>query len=405
MQQNNLNSLTILFVANRFPFPPHRGDKLKIFNLAKRLAQNHKLILITFTQDKEDLENVHALDRIFDKVITIHLPKYKSILNCFRIFIGDKSPLQVLYFRSKLFRKKLKEVLKEENIDVVHVQHLRMSQYVNELKGYPKILDLPDAFSLYWERRVHRAKNSVERLFNSFELKRVVKYEKIMLNFDNCLACSTEDVTYLNKLHGFNHLKVFPNGVDLSTFKSNGHDYSQNNVLLFTGNMNYAPNVDAVLYFAKDIFPLLQKQFSDLRFVIAGQKPVEAVLGLAGNGVEVTGFVEHMADWYKKATIVVAPLRFGAGTQNKVLEAMAMGVPVVCSKIGFEGLGIKSGEGVFLGENKDSFSEHIQALLLDANLRKKTGELGKEVVKSKFDWDSLATLLDNYLTQVVHGKS
>ncbi len=397
--------MTILFVANRFPFPPHRGDKLKIFNLAKRLAHEHRLILITFTQDKEDLDNIHALDRIFDKVITIHLPKYKSILNCFRVFIGDKSPLQVLYFRSKLFSKKLREVLKEEEIDVVHVQHLRMSQYVNELKDYPKILDLPDAFSLYWERRVHRAKNSVERLFNSFELKRVVKYEKIMLKFDNCLACSTEDVAYLNKLHGFNHLKVFPNGVDLSTFKSNGHDYTQNNVLLFTGNMNYAPNVDAVLYFAKDIFPLLQKQFPNLRFVIAGQKPVEAVLNLAGNGVEVTGFVENMADWYKQAAIVVAPLRFGAGTQNKVLEAMAMGVPVVCSKIGFEGLGITSGEGAFLGENMKSFADQIKALMLDVDLRQKTGELGKEVVRSKFDWDSLATLLNNYLTIVAHGKN
>jgi glycosyltransferase involved in cell wall biosynthesis len=209
----------------------------------------------------------------------------------------------------------------------------------------------------------------------------------------------------LNKLHGFNHLKVFPNGVDLSTFKSNGHDYTQNNVLLFTGYMNYAPNVDAVLYFAKDIFPLLQKQFPNLRFVIAGQKPVEAVLNLAGNGVEVTGFVENMADWYKKAAIVVAPLRFGAGTQNKVLEAMAMGVPVVCSKIGFEGLGITSGEGAFLGENMNSFADQIKTLILDVELRQKTGELGKEVVRSKFDWDSLATLLNNYLTILAHGKN
>lgn len=397
--------MTILFVANRFPYPPFRGDKLKIYNLARRLAKNHRLILVTFTQDEQDKTHLDKLNNVFDRVETIHLPQWKSVLACSRFWF-DNSPLQVLYFRSNAFRELLSRVVTEEKPDVAHVQHLRMSQYHKQLQGIHAILDLPDAFSLYWKRRVENATNVFHKLFNKMELKRVVKYEKILADFQMCLACSKEDVAFLENQHKLTNIRVFPNGVDLETFSSKGgHDYSQNKVLLFTGNMNYAPNVDAVDYFVKDIFPAILKKHPYTRFVIAGQNPVPSVLSLASEIIEVTGFVEDISVYYNQAAIVVAPLRFGAGTQNKVLEALAMGVPVVCSNIGFDGLGIASGEGAFMETDKLQFINRVCELIDNQELRKSTGEIGKEIIRTKFDWNALSKQLEKYMEELHNGKN
>jgi glycosyltransferase involved in cell wall biosynthesis len=133
----------------------------------------------------------------------------------------------------------------------------------------------------------------------------------------------------------------------LTPFKTSGQDYSINSVLLFTGNMDYAPNVDAVGYFAKEILPRIVEVLPNIKFIIAGQRPVKSVLELKSNTIEITGFIPELSVMYQQAAVVVSPLRFGAGTQNKVLEAMAMGIPVVSGNIGFNGLEIENGEGVF----------------------------------------------------------
>ena len=134
-------------------------------------------------------------------------------------------------------------------------------------------------------------------------------------------------------------------------------------------------------------------------FIIAGQRPIDKVLALAnGQDIEVTGFIPELQTMYNSASIVVAPLRFGAGTQNKVLEAMAMGIPVVCSNIGFQGLGIADGDGAFMRTNASTFASTVNLLLSDEALRKSTGNKGFEAIANNFSWEKIAALLDNYLS-------
>ncbi len=392
--------MKILFLANRTPYPPYRGDKLKIFNLAKRLNARHELHLLTFAQTAEDYTYRQELEKIFHKVHFIPLPKWKSVLNCVAALWSSK-PLQVLYFNSAEMRRSAAKLLAEEQFDAVHVQHLRMSPYLADITDTPRILDMPDAFSLYWKRRVESATNPVVRLFNSMEQKRVERYEpKVMGRYNLSLVCSAEDLGYLKDKHHISSIALLPNGVDLDTFAAKDHDYSHNKTLLFTGNMDYAPNVDAVQYFVQDILPLIHKRHPQAEFIIAGQRPVKKVSDLASDKIKVTGFIKDLAAMYNQASVVVAPLRFGAGTQNKVLEAMAMGVPVVCSHIGFKGLGIESGEGAIMRQSPAEFAEAVCQLLSDEKQRAIVGQKGAVVIRNGFGWDSIAVRLEQYLQQV-----
>lgn len=391
--------MKFLFFANRVPYPPYRGDKLKIYNLAKRLSKSHELHLLAFAQSKEDYQYKAELEKIFTKVHFVYLPRWRSALNCISA-LWDSKPLQVLYFNSAAMRRKLNEVLSTDKYDAIHVQHLRLSPYLANKKDIPRILDMPDAFSMYWERRMNMQKNPVLKVFETIEQKRVFHYEEIMKEYNLSLVCSPEDKEYLTEKHHIDNIDLLPNGVDLDIFKYQNHDYSHNHTLLFTGNMDYAPNVDAVCYFVNEILPLVRVSHPDVKFVIAGQRPVAKVLALASDKISVTGFVKDLATVYNNASIVVAPLRFGAGTQNKVLEAMAMGVPVVCSNIGFKGLGIASGEGAVMQTDAGAFAASIIALLDSASARQSMGEKGASVIRGSFGWDSIARKLEGYLQTV-----
>jgi sugar transferase (PEP-CTERM/EpsH1 system associated) len=391
--------LKILFLANRVPYPPYRGDKLKIYNLARRLKDRHELHLLTFAQSKEDLGYKEELEKIFKVVHFIYLPKWKSALKCLA-GVASSKPLQVLYFQSAEMQRELDRMIQEHHYDAVHVQHLRMSPYLEKRQDVARILDLPDAFSLYWERRRTVKRGFLTVLFENIEQRRVLRYERILKEYDLALTCSAEDLAYLEKTHHSHNLRLLPNGVDMETFSPRTHDYSHNNTILFTGNMDYAPNVDAVIHFVQNILPAIKAKLPEVQFIIAGQRPVSKVLELANEYITVTGFVKDLASMYNSASVVVAPLRFGAGTQNKVLEAMTMGVPVVCSHIGFGGLGIQSGEGAIMQTEPQAFADSVIALLSSETLRKKTGEAGAAVIRSRFDWNIIALQLEQYFKDV-----
>lgn len=388
--------MKLLFIANRIPYPPFRGDKLKIYHLGKCLSAFNEVHLIAFLENKNDLQYKKELEKIFASVTLISLPKWKSYINVLLALFGSL-PLQVAYFRSSKMRKAIKEQIYLNEFDAVHIQHIRMAPYSKDVAAKNTILDLPDAYSMYWDRRVQSAKNTIQKYFNKFERNRLWRYEHVVLkDYPKVLVCSREDADYLKAEHNLSNVSLLPNGVDTDLFNSSAHDYENNSVLLFTGNMDYAPNIDAVTYFVNDILPRIRKEFPAIKFVIAGQRPVKSVLALASDQVVITGFVKDFPSVYRSASVVVAPLRFGAGTQNKVLEAMAMGVPVVCTHIGFQGLGVESGEGVFMEIDKDAFANRIIELLHNADRRKQVGEKGKLIIQTKFDWKKVANQLQHY---------
>lgn len=393
--------MKLLFVANRVPYPPFRGDKLKIWNLANRLKHHHELYLITIAESREDLAYREQLETVFRKVWIFYMPKWLSAVNTALGLFG-RLPLQVAYFRSAAFSRMLSGVCREVKPNAIHVQHLRMAQYFADtaIDKSHIVLDLPDAFSLYWKRRSENSGSWWMRKFAALEYKRLVRYEQqTLVKYPLNLVCSPEDAAYLTELTGAN-IKVLPNGVDTSVFHPRSTTPFEPGRILFTGNMDYEPNVDAVTFFCKELFPAILKRQPHARFVIAGQRPVPRVLKLAADNVEITGFVPDIADEYAKAEVVIAPLRFGAGTQNKVLEAMAMGIPVVCSKVGFKGLGIKSGEGAVLAADSEQFIDEVCRILADREYRAKLAGSGGDTIRTLYSWDAVSNKLGEYLTEI-----
>lgn len=394
--------MKILFLANRFPYPPYRGDKLKIYNLARRLAKNNELFLLTFIEDRRDYVHLPALESIFKRIRLVELPKYRSAANCLlNVFSSD--PVQISYFKSAEMKKALADLLEEERIDVIHTQHLRMSQYTSSAGSAKRILDLPDAYSLYWKRRSATNSSRLRKAFERSEYAKIIRYERVIREFDLTLVCSEEDREYLKKEHGADNIEILYNGVDTDTYQCEKHDYALNSQILFTGNMGYYPNIDAALYLAKEIFPEVKKKFPDVKLKIAGQNPAAKVKELSSDDVIVTGFVESLSAEYANSTVAVSPVRVGAGTMNKVLEPMAMGVPVVMSEVGFRGIGARHEKEIMLATCRDEFVKYICVLLDDENLRRSVGESGKKIVLKKFTWDSISSQLENYMKSISNG--
>jgi sugar transferase (PEP-CTERM/EpsH1 system associated) len=398
--------MKLVFVANRIPYPPFRGDKLKIFNLALRLAPEHELHLITFFETKKELDYEVELLKVFTTVTLIPLKKWQCLLNTvLALFIPGK-PLQVGYFDSRKFKNTVKQSLDKIQPQAIHVQHLRMAQQIPSEFRPLALLDLPDAISLYYQRRANHVTSPLLKLAFSFETNRLKKYEhRILPQFPKVLCCSAEDGKHLQELHPTIKIGILENGVDVQTYAPRSTENHGPIKLLFTGNMIYAPNVDAVQYFADEIFPSIQEKFPEVVFEIAGQKPTPQVLALAQrDGISVTGFIPNLADAYASATLVVAPLRFGAGTQNKVLEALSMNIPVICSPIGFHGIGLTHGEGIWCEQDTSNFILRIKQILSDTQTHKDLATEAGEKIRTSFNWNTIAKQLELYCLEVQTNK-
>jgi glycosyltransferase involved in cell wall biosynthesis len=228
----------------------------------------------------------------------------------------------------------------------------------------------------------------------------MAQYEQRMLPlFSRSLVCSQEDRKYLMAM-GVQNVELLPNGVNIDSFSPQGSTDIVPNRILFTGNMDYAPNIDAVQYFVTEILPLVLEKNPAVEFVVAGQRPVKAVLDLASDRVKITGFIPNLADEYAKAHVVVSPLRIGAGTQNKVLEALAMHQAVVCSQVGFAGLGLENGKGILMADNPQEFAQHVLNVLANESLRTELGETGGEHVRETFAWSAVANQLIQHFEKI-----
>jgi len=385
--------MKILLLTPRLPYPPYRGDKLKIFNLLKRLSQEHSIHLVSFIEKKSELDYLQHLTPYCAAIDVVPLRRWQSYWKCL-IGLFSPLPLQVHYFKSRRMRRLLAEICQQRHFDVIHTHLIRMAPYTAALRHTAKVLDLTDAVSLYLQRFLAREKNPVMKFLLKLELHRVSRYESVVEQFNACFVCSEPDREQLRKAAPEADIRLIPNGVDLACFSGTAAAAYEPNRIVFTGNLTYHPNIDGIFYFVNEIFPLIKKEIPAAKFYIVGQSPSAKIRALAGDDVVVTGFVEDIKQYYLSSAVAVSPIRFGAGTLNKILEPLALGVPVVATSMGIEGLDLTIGKDILVADRPHAFAKHVVHLLKDAEFRDRLGNAGMAIVRRLYNWDTIVTLLD-----------
>ncbi|MFQ5866793.1 MAG: glycosyltransferase [bacterium] len=393
--------MKILFITPRLLYPTDRGDKIRPFNFARILSKKYNLHLVSFIQSRKETKYIDNLKEYFVSIDTVYFSRWKSFLNMgLNIFFFRPLPLQVYYFKSIAFKKKVKEALEKQKVDLAYIFHLRMAQYLVGKDEVYKVLDFTDAVSLFMKRLVSYSEWYMKPIF-LYERSRLLKYEKrLMRYFDEHWVVSDIDKKALgngDRHNNYSNLYVVPNGVDTDYFKNDFEKIKEKKderIMLFVGYMG-RESIDSVLYFYKKIYPLIRKIIPDVEFYIVGANPPNKIRALAKNSnVVVAGYVEDLREWYHKASILVAPMRFVAGMQNKILEAMAMELPVVTTSYGNEGIDAVNGKEIFVADTPEEFSQRAIDLLNDKKLRKKIGRAGREFVKNKYRWESVLERID-----------
>ena len=395
--------MKILFLTSRLPFPPHRGDKLKIYNLIKQLSRRgHDISLISFIASKKEEESVEPLKEFCTDVDLILLRPVSSFFNCL-LGLFSPIPFQILYLKSPLMRKSFSAKIAAVQYDLVHVHLIRMAQYADEMTEPKRILDLTDAGSLYLERFLKSTGNPFKKIFLLIELARLKRYERILEKFDTSLVCSDVDAAVLQTRAPHANIKLLYNGIDLEYFSSTERPVPSAGRIIYTGNMSYYPNIDGALFFIREVFPKIKKLFSGATLHVVGQSPPSSLKRLGTNDIVVTGFVSDIKSEYLQSMVAVAPIRFGAGTLNKILEPMALGLPVVATSVAKEGLPVEDGRDILVADSSEAFAESVVKILRDKDLRQKMGKNAQGIVRNLYDWKKISGHLEETYNETIRA--
>ena len=308
--------------------------------------------------------------------------------------IFSRKPFQVAYFYSKSIHRKIEQYIEQIKPDHIYCQLIRMAEYVKE---YPidKTIDYQDVFSKGLERRLKLAPWYSRPIFRS-EYLRVKRYEeKVFKTFDKKTIISFPDRELIPHPER-ERIHVIPNGVDTEFFHPIEVDKDYD--VIFSGNMGYPPNVNGAEYLVNEIMPFVWDQKPGAMVILAGANPSPRVKALASDKVKVTGWVEDIRPWYARARVFVAPMQIGTGLQNKVLEAMAMKLPVITSPLANQALRAKPGAELLIGNNPSDFAEQIVSLLNNTEISNTLSSKGLEFIKEHFHWSSICVRLEKIIT-------
>lgn len=377
--------MRILCLASRLPYPPNRGDRLRAFNYIKHLSHEHELSLVSFIANESEWEHVAALEAYCQDVQVLLMDKRHSALSVL-CNLWRREPLQLLYYRSGAMRRLVDQVLSETAFDVVYVHLFRMAPYVAHWSHLYRVVDLTDVIS----REVVRSlpyRGLAWRLIYSLDRPRIERYERYVAEtFEETWLISEADRQALVRDCPAANVRVVTNGIDFERFHATDQP-CQPNSLIFVGHLRVFHNVDAVTHLVGEVLPLVRQQIPDCTLEIVGANPGPQVESLAHvSGVTVTGFVDDLNDYLNRATIFVAPLRFAAGIQNKVLEAMAAARPVVTTSLVNAGLQARPGEEIVIADNPEAMAAQIVNLLRDKEVRARIGKAGSQFVRQRFSW-------------------
>lgn len=389
--------MKVLYISFDPPyFPGGTGGETRQYHLVRELVAHHEL---HYVGPRYEGVHLQILEQFFSKLI---MPLPRTFIERVSGFVVKRlnfryPKLVQQYERLRMTLMPLiREALATEHYDLIHVEHTNIAHWLHELDSeVPKILSSENVKTIIWERYYQHAKGFERRRFYHDYL-RFKQYESTYLrDYDCVIAVSEKD---RDTFRGFTQdsvpLLVVPNGCDTDYFRPT-EPVSAPFELVFTGTMQYRPNAEAMIFFSREIFPIIQAIAPRCRLKIVGNKPPPEVKALERQGnIEVTGFVPDVRPYLAAAAVVVVPLLSGSGTRLKILEAMAMGRAVVATTVGAEGIDYANGRDIVIADEPESFAENVMALLTDEPKREMLGKSARLLVKQKYSWQASAVALE-----------
>jgi glycosyltransferase involved in cell wall biosynthesis len=368
-----------------------RGDQIIAFYRIRYLAQRHEVALLSFVESEAEVEQAAELTRHCAAVHTVRLPQWRSVLNM-ALGFTDGLPLQAHYYASAAFERQLQVLVEGGSFDVVHSVLARVSAPLLGIRGPVRISDMVDALSLTMARRA-AASHHLERWVYSLEARRMRDFEQqLCREMEGVIVVSEKDRDYL----GAPRVTVIPAGVEIEPRPR--PERSGPRTVIFTGNFEYYPNVDAAEFLLREIWPAVRRAVGEARLKIVGNNPPARLARLAEQqpGAEVTGYVEDLAAHLLEADVAVSPVRLGgAGMHRKVLEAMACGTPVVVSPL-VTGFRAQPGEDLLVAEDVPGYVAAIRSVLEDPERARRMSERGRRIVAENYSWEGTTRQLEDY---------
>jgi len=394
----------VLFACHRVPYPPKRGGKIRPFNIIRHLAsRGHEVTVASLARSVEELDEAKKLSEYCETAIVEVLPDaaaWAQTVARLPTFV----PSSFGYFHSRKLLRRIAAERRRKTFGLAFAHCSSAAPYIEEMNGPLKVLDYGDIDSQKWrEYASHRAfPLSTGYWLEAVKLER--RERQLSRNFDLCTCTTRAELASLKNLGVTTAADWFPNGVDTEFFSPSDGDFDPD-LISFVGRMDYFPNQQAVLRFCSDALPSLQRLRPALRFAIVGADPPEKIRALGRrHGVGVTGSVPDVRPFVRRSAMTIAPLEIARGTQNKILESMALGVPVICSRQALGGVDAVSGEHLLSADSIPQWISEINGLLGDARKRNRLALAGRERVISHHSWASSMSRLDDLLRSAADEK-
>jgi sugar transferase (PEP-CTERM/EpsH1 system associated) len=395
----------ILTLISKFPWPLTDGAVIRDFNLLREAAKRHDVFLLCFLFKPTDREHFDALKPFCKKIVGLDLvrPRWRTLANAAQSLVTARPFITREYWRPEMARA-LERFVEGGRIDIIHSHFLHMSQYVGHKRSAAFVHDAHNLEHVLWQRMERTTGNLPQRAFIHSQYGKLVRLQQdVARASEKCVVLSDEDRVEYQRICPEADVTTVPNGVDVEYWRPSDNGAEPSSVLYF-GNLSWPPQADAAIYFHDKILPLVRQQVPDVKFYIAGQNPPNAVKAFASDRVIVTGFVPDMRQYIARASVVVMPLRAGAGTKHRVFQALCMKKPVVCTAVAAEGIALTHGETALLADDPETFASATISLLQDAALRQRLGERGRQLVLDRYDWRAIYERLEEAFQEAVRKR-
>ncbi len=391
--------MDILFLTSEFPYPPFAGAPLRNFGLIEGLAGHH-IWLLSFA-GLYPLSNTETpLDQFCTRIKAIPRPR-RTLQDRLRDLVLTQQADIAGRYRSAAFAQQLADWLTTQRFDLIQIENLEMAIYLPVIKKYqpdtPVVYDAHNAEYALQERIYETERRSPGQIpgavYSFIQARRIRELERqICQAVDYVIAVSEADADLLGQLGCTTPIAVVPNGISTALYETSTAEPVdlEETALVFTGKMDYRPNVDAALWFAEDILPLVRQRLPNAHFYVVGQSPHARLDVLRGQpGITLTGLVPDVTPYLRAASVFIVPLRMGSGTRLKILEAMATGCPIVSTRTGAQGLKVTDGRELLLADTAEEFAAAASRLLQDRHLAHTLGQHARQFVRANFDWSVL----------------